>query len=78
MKQISLLVEKTAQGKRAKIMICFANVAATWLVTQPASRGHVPANVVEFEVPWKGISPLDEKYKNPDDDAEQDMAGDGD
>jgi len=81
-KEISLRVEKTAEGKRAKIMICFANGAGTWLVTQPASRGHVPAKAVEYEVPGKGISPLDERYKidrDPDeDDADQDMPGDED
>lgn len=71
-KEISLCVEKTAQGKRAKIMICFANGAATWVVTQPVSRGRVPAKALEFAVPEKGISALEERYKT-----ERDLNEDG-
>lgn len=81
-KEISLRVEKTAQGKRAKIMISFANGAATWVVTQPVSRGHVPAKAVEFAIPGTGVSPLDERYKterDPDEDGdEHDIPGDED
>lgn len=78
-KEISLRVEKTAQGKRAKIMISFANGAATWVVTQPVSRGRIPAKAIEFAIPGKGISPLDERYKTERDPAEagagQDSSG---